>query len=91
MTQDWWTSEPFAIHVGVNETIAKELEVDARSGGGTVIVLDLSRVHDRQALVDELSRTFQFPHDARGLDAVVDLVSDLDWLDESAGFLLLVH
>ncbi|MCZ3386478.1 MAG: hypothetical protein LH630_05840 [Actinomycetia bacterium] len=90
MSQTSWTGEPFAVHLGVGEPLAQRLEYDARAGGASVIRVDLAGVHDRDALAELLAQTFMFPHETRGLDAAIDLISDLEWFGNPAGYLVIV-
>ncbi|NMM17066.1 MAG: barstar family protein [Cellulomonas sp.] len=53
--------------------------------------MDLARVHDRDGLAELLARTFMFPHETRGLDAAIDLISDLEWFGNPAGYLIIVE
>lgn len=78
----------FVIHVGVDDELLARFEDDARSRGMSVIDLDLTGLLDRPALVDYLAGTFMFPHEARELDAAVDLISDLEWFGNAGGYLV---
>ena len=78
----------FVIHLGVDDELLAQFEDDARSRGMSVIGLDLTGLLDRPTLVDYLARTFMFPHEARGLDAAVDLISDLGWFGNASGYLV---
>lgn len=80
--------QSFAIHVGVTGDLLGTLETDARRTGMSVIRLDLSGVSDSASLADYLSKTFMFPYETRGLDAAVDLISDLDWFGSTAGYFI---
>ena len=85
-----FTSNPFAIHVGASPDTALQLEQDARTAGASVVQLSLAGVQDRRQLCDRLSQTFMYPHESSGLDAAIDLISDLEWLGSSRGYLLVV-
>jgi hypothetical protein len=91
MSGNHWTAEPFAVHVSEDTTIARELERAARETGASVIRVDLAGVRDRDALAERLARAFLFPHETRGLDAAVDLISDLEWFGSSQGYLVVVE
>lgn len=84
-------SRPFVIHLGVHSPALTALEHDARSRGMSVIRLSLAGLPDRAALVDYLSGAFMFPHEVGGLDAAVDLISDLEWFGNDAGYLVVVR
>jgi hypothetical protein len=56
----------------------------------SVIRLDLAGLADDAALADYLATAFMFPHETRGLDAAVDLISDLEWFGNSNGYLVVV-
>jgi hypothetical protein len=57
----------------------------------SVFELDLQGLPDRSALVDYLAKTFMFPHEIGGLDAAVDLISDLEWFGNVRGYLVVVR
>jgi hypothetical protein len=81
----------FAIHLGGDDVLLARLAAEARSRGMRVIDLDLTGLADRAALVDYLAKTFKFPHETRGLDAAIDLISDLEWLGNTTGYLVLAR
>jgi hypothetical protein len=60
------------------------MEAEARALGASIVHLDLSDVRDRSQLVERLAQVFLFPHEVRGLDAVIDMLSDLEWLGAPA-------
>jgi hypothetical protein len=45
----------------------------------SVVELDLAGIPDDEALADYLAATFEFPYPTKGLDAAIDLISDLEW------------
>ena len=53
-----------------------------------VVHADLTGVDGRHELFDRLGEAFQFPYAVSSLDAVVDLVSDLEWLGKATGYLV---
>ena len=67
------------------------LEARAHSAGMSVIRVDLSGVSNRVMLADRLAEAFMFPHETHGLDAAVDLISDLEWFGNSRGYLVVVE
>lgn len=83
--------EPFSIHLGIDMSEMSHLEEAARSRGMSVFRLDFSGLEDRDALVDYLARVFMFPHRIVGLDAALDLVSDLGWFGNERGYLVSVE
>lgn len=85
-----WATYPFAIHVSAKQSIAQGLVNEAGRIGAAVVRLDLSGVADRKALCDRLAHTFAFPHATQGLDAALDMMSDLDWLGNTQGYLVIV-
>jgi hypothetical protein len=90
MTSDELMRQPYAVHVGVDDDLLAGFVADARSADVSVINLDLSGVSDRAALAAYLSEAFMFPHEARGLDAAIDLISDLEWFGSAGGYLVVV-
>lgn len=81
----------FSIHIGLHEDDLASLEGRARTRGMTVIHLDLEDIADRDSLLSYLGREFLFPSEARGLDAAIDSMSDLEWFDNSNGYLVTVR
>jgi hypothetical protein len=77
--------------VSEDSAIVRELERDARESGASVIRVDLAGVRDRDALAEQLAQAFLFPHEPRGLDAAIDLISDLEWFGSSQGYLVVVE
>lgn len=90
MSDRYWAAEPFSVHVAASASLASQLEHAARRAGASVIRLELSGVEDRMALGDRLAEVFMFPHKTRGLDAAIDLISDLEWFGNSSGYLVIV-
>lgn len=84
-------SRPFVIHLGMHSAALAALEHDARSRGMSVMRLSLAGLPDRAALVDHLSGVFMFPHEVGGLDAAVDLISDLEWFGNDDGYLVVAR
>jgi hypothetical protein len=82
--------ESHVIHVGATEGLVALLQNDARTAGMSVIRLDLAGLTDAAALAEYLATAFMFPHETRGLDAAVDLISDLEWFGNSDGYLVVV-
>lgn len=83
-------SERFSIHLGIGQAEMSRLERMARSRGMSVFRLDLNGLVDREALVDYLARAFMFPYPVSGLDAAIDLISDLEWFGNEEGCLVTV-
>ncbi|MCY3016750.1 MAG: hypothetical protein NT171_18920 [Planctomycetota bacterium] len=79
-----------AIHVGVDLSEAARLEAVLRRENYRVVHVDLTGVDGRRELCDRLGEAFQFPYAVSSLDAVVDLVSDLEWLGKALGYLVAV-
>lgn len=84
-------AHPCAVHVAVDEALAQRLKDSAATSGDSVMVLELSGVLNRDELSERLAEAFKYPHRAAGLDAAIDLMSDLEWLGEASGYLLLVE
>lgn len=82
---------PFAIHTGLGERALAQMESEARSHGMSVVRLTLAGLPGRKSLVDYLAREFMFPHEVAGLDAAVDLISDLEWFGNSNGYLVIAR
>lgn len=83
--------EPFVIHLGVDASLLGRFKAEARSSGMSVIELDLTGVADAAALSKYLAGAFMFPHETTGLDAAVDLISDLEWFGNAGGYMVLAR
>lgn len=83
--------EPFAIHLGVDACLLARFKADARSRGMSVIELDLAGVSDTATLSNYLASAFMFPHETTGLDAAIDLISDLEWFGNARGYVILAR
>jgi hypothetical protein len=55
--------------------------------GQSVYVSDVSRLNDGNALVDVICADFAVPYRIVGLDALLSVLSDLDWASNPAGYL----
>ena len=86
-----WTAAPFVVHLAGDESLAVELERQARDENASVIRFKLADAQDRASLGDLLARCFLFPHETSGLDAAVDLISDLEWLGNADGYLVITE
>lgn len=56
--------------------------------GVTRFRVNLEGVSDLDALYRAVASEMIFPHHGRGLDALLDLMSDSDWFGNSAGYVL---
>lgn len=61
------------------------------SGAYMRFQLRLGEVADVGELTQVVSTGMMFPHEASGLDAVLDLMSDLDWFGSDAGYVVELH
>lgn len=84
-------SKQFAVHVGVEDSVLADLKEDARINGMMVFELDLSGLTDVAALCRYLESEFMYPYRTAGLDAAIDLISDLEWFENSQGYLVIVR
>ena len=82
--------EPYVIHIRMEAEPLARLQEEARRAGMAVYVVDLSSIVDEAELTSYLSDMFGFPHLIRGLDAILDLLSDLDWIGNTNGYLMVV-
>jgi len=86
-----YTGRDFAIHLGVDDKLAAAFRAEALGRGIRVIELDLTNVPDRPTLGAYLARAFEFPHATEGLDAAVDLISDLESFGDVPGHLVITR
>jgi hypothetical protein len=78
------------VHVGVPKVYADEIRRNTREAGISVIDLGLEGVTSTAGLCQRLSEVFMYPHETRGLDAAIDLISDLEWFGSERGYLVLI-
>ncbi|MFJ4267901.1 hypothetical protein ACIPY1_15185 [Paenarthrobacter nicotinovorans] len=83
-------SRQFAVHLGVTGPLVGHVKADARLRGMMVFELDLSGLPDVTALCQYLESEFMYPYRTVGLDAAIDLISDLQWFGCTHGYLLVV-
>ena len=84
-------SKQFAVHLGVEESVLADLRDDARLNGMMVFELDLSGLTNVADLCRYLESEFMYPYQTAGLDAAIDLISDLEWFENSQGYLVIVR
>ncbi|MGM7774472.1 hypothetical protein ACSVHC_00360 [Arthrobacter sp. KNU-44] len=84
-------SQPFTIHLGVDEPLFERFEDDALLRGMMIFRLDLTGLPDRSALADYLAQEFMYPFKTAGLDAAVSLISDLEWFGNTNGYLVIAR
>lgn len=84
------SDESYAVFVGMTPEAAEQLASAWAGAGRQVYRLDLRGVGDTSEVCRRYAATFSFPIPSEGLDAVVSLLADLDWLEPQEGHLLLV-
>ena len=82
---------PHCIHLGLDDRGLARSQDDARSRGMSVLHVSLTDVHGTPALVERLADALMFPVEVTGLDAVVSLMSDLDWFGNEKGYLVVAR
>lgn len=75
--------QPYVVHIRMEAEPLAQLQEEAKRAGMTVYVVDLSNIPDDPALNSYLS-------DIQGLDAVLDLMSNSDWIGNTNGYLMVV-
>lgn len=78
------------IHVGLTDVESHHLADHYRAAGCSVICLDLDGVTSIEELVDRISAAFLFPYRVSGLDAALDLMSDLEWFGNDVGYVVVL-
>ncbi|AMB42057.1 hypothetical protein IG195_08820 [Arthrobacter sp. TES] len=84
-------SKKYAVHLGVTGSLRDRLKADAHLHGMMVFELDLSGLSDETALCAYLEAKFRYPYRTVGLDAAIDLISDLEWFGNRKGYLVIVR
>lgn len=57
-------------------------------GSEMVFRIDLGDARDTESVIRVVARELIFPHEATGFDALLDLMSDLDWFGAHAGYVV---
>lgn len=86
-----WTSDRYAIHVFADDRAACALVAGFTEKGARRLDLDIGDLTDRSQLVERLKDAFQIPYPMGGLDGALDWLSDLEWLNSDAGYVVLVR
>jgi len=84
-----WDEPPQALHVVTDAASARSIVSTARDSGARIISVDLSPLGSEAELEQLLRSAFKFPYPSRGFDAVISLMSDLEWMPSPAGYLFL--
>ncbi|WP_159705611.1 hypothetical protein [Arthrobacter sp. 18067] len=84
-------SNQFAVHLGVAAFMLDQLVTDARAHQMIVFELNLEGLPDVTALTQYLEAEFKYPYKTAGLNAAMDLISDLEWFENAHGFVVTAH
>lgn len=84
-------SEWAVLLVGAGSTSAGAIRERARSAGQSIFEVDVGAVKTQDELVRLFALEFLVPHEIRGLDAVLSVLSDLGWLANDLGYLLVLE
>ncbi|MGO4434170.1 hypothetical protein AB4Y88_13015 [Paenarthrobacter sp. RAF9] len=84
-------SNQFVVHLGVASFMLDQLIADARVHQMVVFELNLEGLSDVTALTKYLEVEFKYPYKTAGLDAAMDLISDLEWFESTHGFVVTAH
>lgn len=84
-------SNQFAVHLGVSAFMLDQLIADARAHQMIVFELNLEGLPDVTALTKYLEAEFKYPYKTAGLNAAMDLISDLEWFENTHGFVVIAH
>lgn len=76
--------------VGTSPGADAAIRQRALEAGRSVFDVNAGTARSADDLVAEISREFLVPHEVRGLDALLSVLSDLDWLANEAGYLLVL-
>ena len=80
--------ELYTINLGVNDDVLLQFESYAAELELFTVTLDLREIYNYKQLFDYLVSVFEFPHAVESLDAVIDMISDLEWLGQKKGYLV---
>jgi hypothetical protein len=82
-----WAPGPFTIHVNGDPSSLAEV---AAAEGARVLRWKLPNVVGQRVLDASAAAAFQFPFESTSLAGLVDMLSDLEWLDVERGVLMLI-
>lgn len=81
---------PETIHVIPSSTgRASAITKAAEALGGRSFAISLADLPEASDLVQRVGRELRFPYQVRGLDALLDLLADLSWLENTGPHVLL--
>jgi len=83
-----WNEPPQSVIVQANDEDRMDFIRGARQSRARTFDIDLAGLRDDLELEQLLITTFRFPHPTKGLDAAIDLMSDLEWLPSKEGYLV---
>ncbi|MFK0005098.1 hypothetical protein [Paenarthrobacter sp. NPDC090522] len=78
-----------SVHLGMTPAESLRWASRGADSGMSVFRLDFTGIVDRQGLIDYLRKEFVFPYRVFGLDAVVSLMSDLEWVGNDQGHVVI--
>jgi hypothetical protein len=78
------------IHLACSGDFIGRITRSCTERGGTSFELDLQGAQSKEALVDQFIDVFRIPYPMEGVDAVISLGSDLDWLENRDCFAVIV-
>ena len=76
--------------VGTSAEAGVAIRRSALGLGRSVFEVDVGTVRTTDELVADISRMFLVPREVRGLDALLSVLSDLDWLANENGYLFIL-
>ena len=87
MTADSWSNAPNTVHVNGDW---RNPAVEAGAAGGLVRHWSLAGIRSRRQLGTSAAEVFEFPFPSASLAGLIDMLSDLEWLDTERGVLLVI-
>lgn len=86
-----WDADRCSVHVLSDDQMLRDLVTQAVRAGARRTDLDIAVATDRDELLQQFQSRFEIPYPMGGFDGALDWLSDLDWLPESNGHVVVVH
>jgi hypothetical protein len=87
MTRQSWSSAPYTIHVNGDPSA---VAAAAAAAGALVIHWSVAGIRNQRELDASAAEIFEFPFPSASAAGLIDMLSDLEWLDVDNGVLLLI-
>jgi hypothetical protein len=87
MTEQRWSTTPYTVHVNGDPTA---LAQSAAAAGALVLRWSIADIRNQRQLDASASRVFDFPFPSASAAGLIDMLSDLEWLEIGNGVLMII-